>query len=182
MNRFVGKTERMPTQIALSGASDHFSKLIFWALSGLVLLCILAVNLPAAAGEKKAETRMQVSATILTMLKIKVTSQQSQINIEQKHVAQGYIDVSEGSAMLITSNSPAGFMMSVTHDPEMVSRVSATLSQGGITSQGESMISVRTQTVKDEPMRISYRLYLNPHARVGNQPWPVALSFTPRAA
>ena len=125
---------------------------------------------------------MQVSATILTMLKIKVTSQQSQINIEQKHIAQGYMDVSDGSAMLITSNSPEGFMMSVTHDPEMVSRVSATLSQGGITSQGENMIAVRTQTVKDEPMRISYRLYLSSQARVGNLPWPVALSFTPRAA
>ena len=182
MNRFVDKTERMPTQIALSGASGHFSKRIDWALSGLVLLCILAVNLPAAAGEKKAETRMQVSATILTMLKIKVTSQKSQINIEQMHVAQGYIDVTDASAMLITSNSSEGFMMSLTHDPELVSRVSATLTQGGIMSHGESMIRVRTQQVRDEPMRISYRLYLNPRARVGSQPWPVALSFTPRAA
>ena len=84
--------------------------------------------------------------------------------------------------MLITSNSPAGFMMSVTHDPEMVSRVSATLFQGGMTSEGENQIPVRTQQVRDEPMRISYRLYLNPKARVGSQPWPVALSFTPRVA
>lgn len=84
--------------------------------------------------------------------------------------------------MLIMSNSPAGFIMTVTHDPEMVSGVSATLSQGGTMSQGENMISVRTQSVKEEPMRISYRLYLNAQARVGSQPWPVALSFTPRAA
>ena len=182
MNRFVGKTERLPTPIALSGAGDHFAKFINCALSGLVLLCVLAVNQPAAAAEKKAETQLQVSATILTMLKIKVISQQRQINIEQMHVAQGYIDVTDASAMLITSNCPEGFMMSLTHDRELVTRVSATLTQGGIMSHGENMIRVKTQQVRDEPMRISYRLYLNPYARVGSQPWPVALSFTPRVA
>ena len=182
MNRFAGSFTQTPLRVATIGAGDHFVKLCDWALSGLALLCVLAVNLPAAAAEKKAETRMQVSATILTMLKIKVTRQQSQIDIEQMHVAQGYIDVIDASAMLITSNSPEGFMMSLTHDPELVSRVSATLTQGGITSEGENMIRVRTQQVRDEPMRISYRLYLNPHARAGTQRWPVLLSFTPRAA
>ena len=73
-------------------------------------------------------------------------------------------------------------MLSLTHDPELVSRVSATLTQGGITSEGESMIRVKTQQVRDEPMRISYRLYLNAHARAGSKQWPVVLSFTPRAA
>ena len=182
MNRFAVSFKQTLLPIAAIGASDHFDKCTDWALSGLVLLCILAFNLPAAAAEKKVETRMQVSATVLTTLKIKVTRQQSQINIEQVHVAQGYIDVIDASAMLITSNSPEGFMMSLTHDPELVSRVSATLTQGGITSEGENMIRVRTQQVRDEPMRISYRLYLNPHARAGSQRWPVALSFTPRAA
>ena len=182
MNSFAGSFKQTPLPIAAIGASDHFAKFSGWALSGLVLLCILAFNLPAAAAEKKVETRMQVSATVLTMLKIKVTRQQSQINVEQMHVAQGYIDVTDASAMLITSNSPEGFMMSLTHDPELVSRVSATITQGGITSEGENMIRVRTQQVRDEPMRISYRLYLNPHARAGSKQWPVAVSFTPRAA
>lgn len=58
-------------------ASNHFFKPIGRVLSGLVLLSMLAVNMPAGAGEKKAETRIQVSAIVLTMLKIKVTSQQS---------------------------------------------------------------------------------------------------------
>lgn len=182
MKRFANAPQKSPQQCRATCASNHFAKLIGRILSGLVLLSMLAINMPAGAGEQKAEIRMQVSATILTMLKIKVTNQQSQINIEQMHVTQGYIDVMDASAMLITSNSPEGFMMSVAHDPEMVSRVSATLFQGGITSQGENMISVRTQSVKDEPMRISYRLYLNSQARVGKQPWPVVLSFTPRAA
>lgn len=181
MKRFTSAPEKMPRFIALIGAQTHIAKFMGWSLPGIVLLAMLAVNMPAAAGEKKAHAQLQVSATVLTMLKIKVASQQGQINIEQKHVSQGYIDVEDASVLLITSNNPNGFMMSVTHDPDLVSRVSATLSQGGSRSSGENMIPVRTQQVRDEPMRVSYRLYLNPQAHIGSLPWPVALSFTPRA-
>ena len=56
MNRFAGSFKQTLLLIAVIGASDHFAKFSGWALSGLVLLCILAFNLPAAAPEKKVET------------------------------------------------------------------------------------------------------------------------------
>ena len=180
MTRFTGKTEQMPLVIAITGLNQRMAKFIGWSLLGLAYLALLTGSMPAAA-QKKAQTRLQVTATILTMIKVKVVSQPGQINIEQKHIAQGYIDIEDASVLLITSNSPDGFMMSLSHDHALVASVSARLSQGGSTADGESMIAVRTQQVRDEPMRVSYRLHLNSQARVGSQPWPVALSFTPRA-
>lgn len=180
MTRFTGKTEQEPLFIAITGLNQRMAKFIGWSLLGLAYLVILTVSTPATA-QKKTQTQLQVSATILTMIKVRVVSQPGQINIEQKHIAQGYIDIEDASVLLITSNSPDGFMMSVSHDSALVSAVSARLSQGGSTADGESMISVRTQQVRDEPMRVSYRLHLNSGAHVGSQPWPVALSFTPRA-
>ena len=152
-----------------------------WTFPGLVLLVMLANSMTAIAGEKKSQSQLDVSATVLTMIKVRVMSQPNQITIEQKHVSQGYIDIVDASVLQITSNSPDGFMMMVSCDPVLVSRVSARLSQGAGTMDGENMISVRTQHVKGEPMRVSYRLHLNPEALAGSVPWPVALSFTPRA-
>ena len=180
MTRFTSNTEQMPLFIAVTGMKQRMAKFIGWSLLSLAYLGMLTGSMPAAA-QKKAQAQLQVTATILTMIKVKVVSQPGQINIEQKHIAQGYIDIEDASVLLITSNSPDGFMMSLSHDPAMVSSVSARLSQGGNTAEGESMISVHTQQVRDEPMRVSYRLHLNPQAHVGSQPWPVALSFTPRA-
>lgn len=181
MKRFASESAKMCHFFVLIGSGCRFGKFVRCSLPGIILLVMLAVNMPSEAGEKKTRAQLQVGAVVLTVLKIKVASQHSQINIEQKHVHQGYIDVEDASVLLITSNSPNGFMMSLTHNPDLVSGVSARLSQGMSTSNGENIIPVRTQQVMDEPMRISYRLYLNPQAHVGSLPWPVALSFTPRA-
>lgn len=162
-------------------ADLHISAWMGWTWPLMFILALLASSKAADAADKQHKAQLQVSAIILTTIKVKVLSQPSQIEIAPEHLAQGFIDINNASVLLITTNSPDGFMMSLTHDPESFSSVSASLSQGGATAEGENMISVRTQQVKDEPMRVSYRLHLHPQARAGNVPWPVALSFTPRA-
>ena len=114
------------------------------------------------------------------MIKVGVTSQPSQISIDQIHVAQGYIDIEDGTVLLITSNSPDGFMMSLSHDSTIVARVAVRLSQASAFEERE-MIVIRTPAIKQVQTHVSYRLYLNSNVQAGIRPWPVALSFTPRA-
>lgn len=180
MKRFASSLEEKQSTMGFIGAERRIFSFTGWTLPVIALLTMLAISIPVAAGDKKTPTQLSVSATILTMIKVKIVSQPGQLQIEQKHISQGYIDIEDGSVLLISSNSPDGFMMSLACDPGLVTHVTARLSQGG-TMDGESMIAVRTQQVRDEPMRVSYRLHLDPQAHVGSLPWPVALSFTPRA-
>lgn len=179
--RFSCYSDKMPDLAALCETGHHSVKSCVSTLFVFILLTTLTGVTPAIAAERKAQAQLSVGATILTTIRVKVMSQPSQISIERKHVAQGYIDVEDGSVLLITSNSPDGFMMSVSFDPILITNVTTRLSQGGAT-EGEGMIPVRTQQVRDEPIRVSYRLHLSPQAHTGNLPWPLALSFTPRAA
>ena len=137
------------------------------------------VNGAIAAG---AKAQLDVRAIVLTVMKVRMVSQPSQITISENDVANGYIDLDDATALLITSNSGTGFMMSMTYAVELISRVSARLTgQIAATLEGQGSVAVRAHQVREEPMRVSYRLYLSQAARAGSYPWPVALSFTPGA-
>ena len=179
MKQFASETEQAHSLIALTGVKERIAKIVGMWAQGLVFLITMAGSLPALAADK-AQARLHVSATVLAMIKVGVTSQPSQISIDQIHVAQGYIDIEDGTVLSITSNSPDGFMMSLSHDPAIVARVAARLSQGS-SFEERDMIFIRTQAIKDAQTHVSYRLYLNSNAQAGIWPWPVALSFTPRA-
>ena len=179
MKLFASETDQAHRAIALTGVRERIAKIVGFWVPGLVFLTIMVGSMPAAASDK-AQARLHVSATILAMIKVGVTSQPSQISIDQIHVAQGYIDIEDGTVLSITSNSPDGFMMSLSHDSSIVARVEARLSQGSAYEERE-MIFIRTPALKEAQTHVSYRLYLNSNTQAGIWPWPVALSFTPRA-
>jgi hypothetical protein len=172
---------RSSRHLARSGdAGKSCAAILSWLFLGLVLVMIdCGVNAAFAAG---AKAQLDVRAIVLTVMKVRMVSQPSQLTISENDVANGYVDLVDASALLITSNSGAGFMLSMTYAAELVSRVSARLTgQFAATLEGEGTVAVRAHQVRDEPMRVSYRLFLNQAARAGSYPWPVALSFTPDA-
>ncbi len=180
MKRFASRHEEKQGDLGSIGVERRILSFTGWALPVIAFLTMLAVSVAAGAGEKNTQTQLSVSATVLTMIKVKIISQPSHLQIEQRHISQGYIDIEDASVLLISSNSADGFMMSLACDLGLVTHVTAKLSQGS-SIEGDGMIAIRTQQVRDEPMRVSYRLHLDPQAHAGSLPWPVALSFTPRA-
>ena len=151
-----------------------------WSFLLLCWLVLFTSTSNAAGSENKG--RIEVRALVLNVMNVKVVAQPNTLTLESRHIEQGYVDIEDASALLITSNNPKGFMMSMTYDPNLVARASATL--GGnhpAALDGQGTIAVRTQQLRDEPMRVSYRLFLSQSARTGSFPWPVALNFMPRA-
>jgi hypothetical protein len=172
---------RPPRHLVRSGdAGKSCAAILGWFLLIVSFFMIdCGVNAAFASGTK---AQLDVRAVVLTVMKVRMVSQPSQITISENDVANGYVDLEDASALSITSNSGAGFMLSMTYAAELVSRVSARLTgQFAATLEGEGTVAVRAHQVRDEPMRVSYRLYLNQAARAGSYPWPVALSFTPGA-
>ena len=160
--------------------SDKGVALPVWSFLLLCWLVLFTSSSNAAGNENKG--RIEVRALVLNVMNVKVVAQPNTLTLESRHIEQGYVDIDDASALLITSNNPKGFMMSMTYDPNLVTRASAKL--GGnhpAALDGQGTIAVRTQQLRDEPMRVSYRLFLSQSARVGSFPWPVALNFMPRA-
>ena len=149
-----------------------------WSIGAAIFAMLLVASTHATA-DGSAQRNIQVSATVLTVIKMKVLRQPGQLNIEQRHINQGYVDIEDASELSIRSNNPNGFTLSWRADFVVVSRVSARISQGGIDTVGDSRLVVRTPLFRNESVQLSYRLHLNSQAQAGTHPWPVELSFTP---
>ena len=144
-----------------------------------VFFAMLLLASTHSTADGSAQSNIQVSATVLTVIKMKVVRQPGQLNIEQRHINQGYVDIEDASELSIRSNNPSGFTLAWRADLVVVSRVSARISQGGIDTFGNSSLVVRTPLFRNESVQVSYRLHLNSQAQTGTHPWPVELSFTP---
>lgn len=150
-----------------------------WSMGAFYFVMLLLASMHVAA-EGSGHGRVQVSATVLTVVNMKIVRQPGQLNIEQRHLNQGYVDIEVGSELSIRSNNPNGFTLTWSTDLVDVSRVSARISQSGVDSAiGDGCRVVRTPRFRVESVHVSYRLHLNSQAQTGTHPWPIALSFTP---
>lgn len=97
-------------------------------------------------------------------------------------VARGYVDVEQGTSLLLTSNTRAGFAVSIAADPAIVSRVVARFEGQSLESAAPAMtLHVDAPQLLREPVVIRYRLFLAPGALAGSYAWPVRLAFAPGA-
>ncbi|MEO8103801.1 MAG: hypothetical protein ABI790_14860 [Betaproteobacteria bacterium] len=104
------------------------------------------------------------------------------ITIENRHIAQGYIDLDNATEMLLSANVD-GCLMSISLDSAWIAR--ATLRIGGqehSVNAGRGVLAFASQRASNSPVSIGYRLYLNNQARPGVYPWPLAFTVAPKLA
>jgi hypothetical protein len=116
------------------------------------------------------------------MVRVKAQSDPAVVPIAQADVARGYVDVDEATSLVLTSNNPSGFAMSVAFDERIVSRVAVRI-DGRVfeaASQG-SALHVQAPKWIGKALRVGYRLFLAPGTSAGTYRWPVLLRFAPTA-
>jgi hypothetical protein len=151
----------------------------------------LAAALVAAAGGAQAmsstgETRAQASIdfkiVIPVILRVKAVSQQAQLSVTEADVARGYVEVEQGTSLVLTSNNRAGFGISIAFDGGLLSRVVARMNGQDVeTGSSGGSLHVEAGKLIEAPIKVGYRLYLAPGTQVGTYHWPVALSFATTA-
>jgi hypothetical protein len=133
----------------------------------------------ALAARASVDFRVVVPA----IFRVKTLGQHDRVEITRQHIAQGYADVEDASLLLVTSNSATGYTIAIAFESGVLSRIEVRVQdERGEARGGTGSIHVHARRLVDAPLRIGYRLYLNPEVRAGTYRWPVALAFAPDGA
>ena len=158
---------------------------IAYALAAVLGLAV-AASANADAGkpvDRKASASIDLRVVIPTVLRVSTVSQASTVRIDESHVAQGYVDLDQATMLQLASNSRRGMDIGIALDGQLVSR--AVVRMLGVEIEvegGHSTSRIASQAVVDQPVGVSYRLYLNARAEPGTYRWPVSLMFSPVSA
>jgi hypothetical protein len=144
------------------------------------LLCATAVLLAGGAHAAQSRTQMGVSATVLPMARMQVTSAPADIQISADDLRRGYIDVRQPTALVVNSNSPDGFALELMTLSPMVSAliVNGMESDQILGAEGGTLIQ-RWQRPQAMRVMLRFRLLLAPGLNVGRYGWPVKLGVRP---
>lgn len=149
------------------------------ALGSLTPVCALAEGNPAG---KSARAAVELRIVVPAVVRVKAMAQPERIALEDRHIAQGYIDLDDASSLLLTSNSGRGYHLAVAFDAGILDRVRVRIAGHQLdASEGSGGLDVRAERLVDAPVHASYRLYLKPGVHPGSYRWPVALAFSTRA-
>lgn len=131
----------------------------------------------------KASASIDLRVVIPTVLRVSTVTQPSTVEVDERHVAQGYVDLDQATTLRLVSNSRRGMDVGIALDGDLVSRAVVRMLDVELDAQGaRSMNRIAVQPVKDEAVGVSYRLYLNERAKPGTYRWPVSLMFSPVSA
>jgi hypothetical protein len=151
----------------------------------IVIACLAAIAPLAAPAESgtssggPAHAAIDFRVVIPTVLRVSVVSQPASIELQARHLEQGYIDLDAATLVAITSNARRGLNVSVAIDTRLVSRAVVRLLGSVIAADGSGAASlIRTSPGRERQVPVSYRLYLDSRATQGVHPWPVALGFS----
>jgi hypothetical protein len=151
----------------------------------LSLAALLPLHGRAESGVTPLVARSSIDFRVVipAMVRVKTVVQPARLNISRQHVEQGYIDVDDESSLLVTSNSPTGYTISIAFERGLFSRIEVRTAHWRVeVSGGAGSMHVHSGRVVDSPLRLGYRLYLNPEAGTGEYRWPVALGFAANGA
>ncbi|MEO8101496.1 MAG: hypothetical protein ABI790_03165 [Betaproteobacteria bacterium] len=152
------------------------------------LLCFMAIVMGAVpltghaenrTGTTSARAHIDFRIIVPAIIKVSAVTQPAQLAIDERHVAQGYVDLDAGTSVRLTSNSHAGYQMSAQYDSLLLSSIEVVVASQRLTvSAGYGSIRVAAGRIVDEVIPISYRLHLAPGVIAGHYRWPVALAFS----
>jgi hypothetical protein len=137
-----------------------------------VLFCV-AMTISSYAGS--AEVR--VTATVKRVLQVTTEYQAGTVQVSQKDMQRGYVDVPAGTVYRVRTNDPRGYLLHFHHMGGPFSAVS--ISDGARQVELAGMSALVPETSAGGPggerKEISYRLFLSSEARPGSYPWPLLL-------
>ena len=155
--------------------------------TAIVLLSVTALTVPTSMSPITSGVRGGPSGTVVTfavapLAEISELRHPAELQIEPRHLVQGYVDLDAATTLRLSTNSDA-VALQLEFSPDVIT--AARLRVGDAeqtisTSGGEAVIASRRAA--NVPLSISYRLYLGRSARAGSQPWPLKLRVLPRRA
>ena len=153
-------------------------------LMGLAILFMPTMSLAETqAGTSSAQASLNFRINIPAIIRVRAVTQPDRIVIEERHIAQGYIDLDTAASVTLTTNSRNGYQLTASYDTQLLSKVEVRVTnqnsrQNLIASSGFGAMRVASGLITDQLVPIGYRLHLAPGVPAGDYRWPVALAFS----
>jgi hypothetical protein len=150
------------------------------AVTRRLAAAFLGLALLAGAGCAQADgasVPMQVTAVVRQFFRLQVVSQPQVIQVSQRDVARGYVDVPEPVRLAVESNSSNGYAIQFArHGDEF----RAAQVQGlGQEVEVDSQAAMHWKpAARRETLEFRFRLRLAPQLRPGEYPWPIQVSMS----
>ena len=176
MNQAARKLQETPARQAILTAQ--------FFLVGLVILFMPTLSLAETqAGASSAQASLNFRINIPAIIRVRAVTQPDRMVIEERHIAQGYIDLDAGASVTLTTNSRNGYQLTASYDTQLLSKVEVRVtnqnsSQNLVASSGFGAMRVASGLITDKLVPIGYRLHLAPGVPAGDYRWPVALAFS----
>jgi len=139
-----------------------------------------AARASSSLGTSGAQASIDFKIVIPVVLRVKAAAEPREVSITDADVARGYVDVERGASLVVTSNSRAGFYVSIAFDSRLLARVVARLHGQAVEADAPgSSLHVDAARLVETPVNVGYRMYLAPGARPGTYRWPIGLAFAP---
>ncbi len=177
-----GEREPISRDRVVAAEPWRLAPLWWWSLLivGLAMLVVSTTShADSGTGNTGAQASLNFRITIPAIIRVTPVVQPDHLIIEDRHIADGYIDLDAGTSVNITINSRGGYVLSARYDSKVLSRVEVRVaSQNLTTSSGYGSMRVSSGLLTDKLVPIGYRMHLAPGVRAGDYGWPVALAFS----
>lgn len=183
MSRAAKKHRESPSSNrVVAGEPTRFTAAFRWSLL-VVALVMLAMPMTSHAdsrtGSTSAQSSLDFRIVIPAIIRVKAITQPGHVMIEDRHIADGYIDLDAGTSVNLTINSRNGYQLSASYDTQLLSRIEVRVASQSLTaSSGYGSMRVASGLLTDKLVAIGYRMHLAPGVRAGGYRWPVALAFS----
>jgi predicted membrane metal-binding protein len=149
------------------------------AVTVRLALAALGFALLAGAGGAQAggaSAALQVSVVVRHFFRLQVLSQPQAIQVSQRDVARGYVDVPVPVQLAVESNSGNGYSIQFARHGEAF--LGAQVQGLGQEFQVDSQAAMHWQpAARRETLEFRFRLRLAPHLPPGEYPWPIQVSM-----
>jgi hypothetical protein len=143
-----------------------------------MLLPLAMTALPVEAGQTSAN--LQVSARVIANTRVQTEHQATQLKITEADVSRGHIDVASASRFLVTTNSPAGYLVEFHPVGNLFESVQiAGLGQAVQLGADGGAVVLRGPLPRNLSHELSYRFTLRADTQSGSYQWPLQFSVRP---
>lgn len=154
----------------------HLQQMLVAAALSAVVSISSVDKAEAGPSSSVSSASLHVSVVIKPSARVKVLSQQPQLEITSKHIAQGYIEIPHASRIEVRNNSPSGYLLSIENQGGPFRDVFVSGLGSEIQLNGNSGWVLMSYTPIPKTMEVSYRIMLSDNAQPGSYPWPFQLS------
>ena len=174
------RTSQPPPAVAMAREASRTACHLLGLVLGLAILAMPAKSFAESrSGSGGVRASIDFRIVIPAIIRVTPVSQPDRMVVEERHIAQGYIDVDAGSAVRLTVNTRDGYLLAARYDAALLSAVEVRVSNQSLTaSSGFGSMRVTSGLSTDKLTPISYRLHLAAGIPPGDYHWPVALAFS----